>query len=99
MVSLVALAVMGAISGVGATSLANGDASTAVQAATQAAPHGLAIALQHVPSWTHAHQVISEHLSQYAQNGSVGAGAFGGIGAAMKKSMAHMGKALFHLHK
>ncbi len=99
MVSIAALAILGAISGIGATSVATGDANAAVEAAKQMAPQGLHVALSHVPSWTHAHQVLSEHLSQYAQNGGIGAGASGGIGAAMKKGLAHIGKGLFHLHK
>ncbi len=83
----------------GATSVATGDANTAVEAAKQLAPHGLQVALSHVPSWTNAHQVLSQHLSEYAQNGGVGAGVFGGVGAALKKGLAHVGKGLLHLHK
>ncbi|MDH2901489.1 MAG: hypothetical protein PXY39_11005 [archaeon] len=94
MVSIAALAILGAMSGIGATSVANGDASSAVQAASQLAPHGLSIALQHVPSWTHAHEVLSQHLSQYAENSGAGSGIFGGLGVAFKKGFAHIGKAL-----
>jgi hypothetical protein len=96
MVSITALAILGAISGLGLTSVATGDASTAMEAAKQLAPHGLNVALSHVPSWTHAHQLLSDHLSEYAQNGSVGAGVTGGTGAAIKKGIAHMGKAISH---
>jgi hypothetical protein len=99
MVSIAALAILGAISGMGATTLATGDASSAVQAASQVAPHGLSMALSHVPSWTHAYQVLSQHLSEYAQNGGVGAGVFSGIGMALKKGLAHAGKALLHIPK
>ena len=99
MVSLALLAVLGAASGIGATSLANGDASAAVQTASQLAPHGLSVAISHVPSWTHAHKVLSQHLSQYAQNGGIGAGVFGGVGAALKKGLSHIGNAITHLHK
>lgn len=94
MVSIAALAILGAISGMGATSVANGDASSAIQTASQLAPHGLSVALQHVPSWTHAHEVLSQHLSQYAENGGAGSGIFGGFGAAFKKGLGHFGKAL-----
>ena len=96
--SITALAILGAVSGIGATSVATGDANAAVEAAKQIAPHGLQVALSHVPSWTHAHQVLSEHLSEYAQNGGIGAGATGGAGAALKKGLAHMGKAILHVH-
>jgi hypothetical protein len=94
MVSIAALAILGAISGMGATSIANGDASTAFQAASQLAPHGLSIALSHVPSWTHAHEVLSQHLSQYAQNSGASSGIFGGLGVAFKKGLGHIGKVL-----
>src|SRR5439155_12900569 len=36
------------------------------------------VALAHVASWTHAHQVLTQHLSAYTQNG--GAGAAGTVG-------------------
>jgi hypothetical protein len=98
MVSITALAILGAISGMGATSLANGDASSAIQAATQLAPHGLSVALQHVPTWTHAHEVLSQHLSQYAENGGAGSGISGGLGAALKKGFAHFGKTIIRFH-
>jgi hypothetical protein len=94
MVSIAALAILGAVSGVGATSIANGDASSAVQAATQLVPHGLSVAMAHVPSWTHAHEVLSQHLSQYAQNSGAGSGIFGGLGTAFKKGLGHFGKVL-----
>ena len=97
MVSIAALAILGAISGIGATSVANGDASSAIQAAGQLAPHGLSVAMSHVPTWTHAHQVLSQHLSQYAQNGTAGSGVLGGLGAAFKKGFAHIGKSMIRL--
>ena len=96
MVSIAALAILGAISGIGATSVATGDANAAVEAAKQMAPHGLQVALSHVPSWTHAHQVLSEHLSEYAQNGGIGATTGGGIAAMLKRGLGHAGKALLH---
>lgn len=94
--SLTALAILGAITGLGATSVATGDASTAVEAAKQAAPQGLHVALSHLPSWTHAHQVLSAHLSQYAQNGGIGATAGAGIAATIKKGLGHAGKLILH---
>ncbi len=45
------IAVAGVATAVGAAAVATGNA------------HGLSIALQHVPSWTHAHSVLS-HLFQ-----------------------------------
>jgi hypothetical protein len=98
MVSIAALAILGAVAGIGGTSMATGDATIAIEAGKQMAPHGLQVALSHVPSWTHAHQVLSEHLSEYAQNGTIGAGLAAGVGAALKKGLAHMGKAILRLH-
>ena len=95
MVSIIALGILGTISGIGATSVATGDASSALEAAKQVAPHGLQIALSHVPSWTHAHQVLSDHLSQYAQNGAIGGTSGTGVAAILKKGFGHVGKALF----
>ena len=89
MATLIALAILGALSAVGVTAAANGDANTAIEAVKQVAPHGLKIALAHVPTWTHAHEVLSQHLSQYAQNGSAGGAASGGVGAVAKKAATH----------
>ena len=89
MSSLIALAVLGALSALGVTAAANGDANTAIEAAKQIAPHGLKIALAHVPTWTHAHEVLSQHLSQYAQSGTAGGAGTTGVGAAIKKAAAH----------
>lgn len=96
MVSITALAILGAITGIGATSVATGDASTAVEAAKQAAPQGLHVALSHVPSWTHAHQVLTEHLSQYAQNGGIGASSGAGIATTIKRGLGHAGKLIMN---
>lgn len=89
MVSLAILAAIGGLSAVGATAAATGDASAAANVAHAAAPPGLKIALAHVPSATHAHQVLTQHLSAYTQNGSIGAGGAAGVGAAVKKALAH----------
>ena len=78
----------------GATSVATGDASAAVEAAKQVAPHGLNVALSHVPTWTYAHQVLSNHLSDYAGSGTAGGAGGAGIGAAMKKVAANATKKL-----
>ena len=48
-------------------------------AAVHAAPHGLQVALAHVPSWTHAYQVLTQHLSAYTQNGGAGAAGTAGL--------------------
>jgi hypothetical protein len=92
MVSLAILAALGAITAMGATSVVNGDASAAVEAAKQAAPYGLHVALSHVPSWTHAHEVLSQHLSQYAGSGTAGGAGGSGIGAAMKRAASNAAK-------
>ena len=89
MTSLIALAIMGALSAVGVTAAANGDANTVVEAAKQVAPHGLRIALAHVPTWTNAHEVLTQHLSNYAQSGTAGGGATAGVGAVVKKAASH----------
>jgi hypothetical protein len=47
-------------------------------AASKGVPSGLKTALQHVPTWTHAHQVLESHLALYG-----GGGAAGGIASGM----------------
>ncbi|MDG6922646.1 MAG: hypothetical protein JRN67_05055 [Nitrososphaerota archaeon] len=89
-----ALGILGVVTGIGATSVATGDASTAINAIKQVAPHGLQVALSHVPSWTHAHQVLSQHLSQYAQNGAVGGTSGAGVAATIKRGLGNISKAL-----
>jgi hypothetical protein len=75
MVSIMALAALGGLAAAAATAVTTGDASAAVHAA----PHGLQVALAHVPSWTHAHQVLTQHLSAYTQNGGAGAAGTAGL--------------------
>ncbi|MDG6998761.1 MAG: hypothetical protein JRN15_06575 [Nitrososphaerota archaeon] len=96
MVSILGLGILGSIAGIGATSVATGNASAAIDAAKQVAPHGLQIAYSHVPSWTHAYKVLQEHLSSYAQNGMVGGSGTAGVGTVLKKALGHAGKALLH---
>jgi hypothetical protein len=72
MVSIVVLAVLGGAAGLGATAVANGEASLAANAVAHAIPPGLHVALGDVPSWTHAHKVLTEHLSDYTAGGSIG---------------------------
>jgi hypothetical protein len=52
-------------------------------------PPGLHVALSHVPQSSHAYQVLSQHLSDYAQNGGVGAAGSAGAAAVAKKGIAH----------
>ena len=89
MVSLAILAAMGGLSAVGATAVATGDASAATGMVHAALPPGLKIALSHVPSWTHAYEILTRHLSSYGASGSAGAGGPAGIGAAVKNALAH----------
>lgn len=96
MVSILALGILGTIAGIGATSVATGNASSAIEAAKQVTPHGLQVALSHIPSGTHAYKVLQEHLSNYAQNGAAGGSTTAGFGAAFKKALGHASKALIH---
>lgn len=89
MVSIAVLAALGGLSAAAATAATTGDASTVVSA-IHVAPPGLHVALSHVPSWTHAYQVLTQHLSAYAQNGGASAAGTAGVGAAIKKGL-HLG--------
>ncbi|MEM0117282.1 MAG: hypothetical protein QXV32_02440 [Conexivisphaerales archaeon] len=91
MISVAGLAAVGAILGAGATAAVTGDASTAAQIVSNAIPHGLNVALAHVPTWTHAHQVLTQHLQMYAQNSSAGAASGTGLGFGLKKALLHFG--------
>ena len=53
-------------------------------------PPGLHVALSHVPSASHAYDVLTQHLSLYAQAGGVGSTATGGVAAALKHDL-HLG--------
>jgi hypothetical protein len=93
MVSTIVVAILGGMGAVTATALGNGDASSVAQVAAQIVPPGLHVALSHVPSWTHAHQVLAQHLQQYTESGSVGSAGSGGMVLAIKKFIAA------HLHR
>ena len=75
MASIMALAALGGLAAGALTAVTTGDASASVNAA----PHGLQVALSHVPSWTHAYQVLTQHLSAYTQNGGAGAAGTAGL--------------------
>ncbi len=89
MVSAIILAVVGGLAATATTAVATGDASAAVNAA-HAVPQGLQVALSHVPAASHAHEVLTQHLSLYAGTGSAGTAAGGGVAAAMKHGL-HFG--------
>lgn len=84
MVSIAALAALGALAGAGGTAIATGDASMLANSI----PPGLHVALSHVPTWTHAHQVLTSHLQQYTQNSSIGAASVIGI----KQAIIHLAR-------
>ncbi len=73
---------LGGAAATAATAAATGGASAAVNAL----PAGLKVALAHVPSWSQAYQILTQHLSAYGQNASTGAA---GIGAALHKALVH----------
>ncbi len=89
MVSTIILAVLGGAAATATTAVATGDASTAV-AAVHTVPPGLHVALSHVPSTSHAYEVLKQHLSLYAGSGSTGMAATGGAAAAIKHGL-HLG--------
>lgn len=89
MVSPIILAVVGGIAATAATAVATGDASAAVSVA-HSVPQGLQVALSHVPVVSHAHQVLTQHLSLYAGTGSAGTAAGGGVAAAIRHGL-HLG--------
>ncbi len=89
MVSTIILAVLGGAAATATTAVATGDASSAV-AAVHAVPPGLHVALSHVPSTSHAYEVLRQHLSLYAGTGTAGTAATGGAAAAVKHGL-HLG--------
>ncbi len=89
MVSTIVLAALGGAAATATTAVATGDASTAV-AAVHTVPPGLHVALSHVPSTSHAYEVLKQHLSLYAGSGSAGTAATGGVAAAIKHGL-HLG--------
>jgi hypothetical protein len=88
MIPLAVIAAFGGASALAATAVATGDASTLVHAANFVPP-GLHVALQHVPQSSHAYQVLNQHLSDYATNGTIGAGGSAAAGVAVKKGLLH----------
>jgi hypothetical protein len=88
MISIAAIAALGGATAMAATAVATGDASMLVHA-TGFVPPGLHVALSHVPQSSHAYQVLSQHLSDYAKNGGVGAASSAGAAAVAKKGVAH----------
>jgi hypothetical protein len=89
MVSTILLAAIGGLAATTTTAVATGDASSVANAA-QAVPPGLHVALSHVPSTSHAFDVLKAHLSLYAQSGSAGTAATGGVAAVVKHGL-HLG--------
>jgi hypothetical protein len=90
MVSTILLAAMGGLAATTTTAVATGDASGVASAAAHAVPPGLQVALSHVPSASHAFEVLKTHLALYAQTGSAGTAATGGVAAAAKHGL-HLG--------
>lgn len=89
MVSTIALAVLGGLAATTTTAVATGDAS-AIANAAHVVPPGLHVALSHVPSASHAYQVLQQHLSLYAGSGGAGTAAAGGVAAVVKHGL-HLG--------
>jgi hypothetical protein len=89
MVSTILLAAVGGLAATATTAVATGDASAAANAA-HAVPPGLQVALSHVPSTSHAFEVLKQHLSLYAGSGTAGTAATGGAAAAAKHGL-HLG--------
>ncbi len=89
MVSTILLAALGGLAATTTTAVATGDAS-AMANAVHAAPPGLQVALSHVPSASHAFEVLKMHLSLYAQAGGAGTAATGGAAAAIRHGL-HIG--------
>lgn len=92
MVSTIILAALGGVVATATTAVATGDASAAANAAHaahHAVPPGLHVALSHVPSTSHAYDVLKQHLSLYAGTGTAGTAA-SGVAAAVKHGL-HLG--------
>ncbi len=89
MVSTIVLAALGGMAATATTAVATGDASAAANA-VHAVPPGLHVALSHVPSTSHAYEVLKQHLSLYAGTGTAGTAATGGVATAVKHGL-HLG--------
>ena len=83
------LAALGGVAATATAAVAAGDASTLAHA-SQTVPPGLHVALSHVPSASHAYEVLRQHLSLYAGSGTAGITATGGAAAAAKHGL-HFG--------
>ena len=88
MVSTMILAALGGVAATATTAVATGDASVLAHAA-HAVPPGLRVALSHVPSMSHAYDVLKQHLFLYAGTGTAGTAATGMVAAA--KHELHLG--------
>lgn len=82
------LAALGGVAATATTAAATGDASAAVNA-VHAIPPGLHVALSHVPSASHAYEVLKQHLALYGSAGGAGT-ATTGVAAAVKHGL-HLG--------
>jgi hypothetical protein len=89
MVSTILLAALGGVATTATTAVATGNASAAASV-VHVVPPGLQVALSHVPSTSHAFDVLKEHLSLYAGTGSAGTAVTGAVATALKHGL-HFG--------
>lgn len=85
MVSTYVIAALGGLAAT-AASLSVGNAAAA-SSAVHAVPPGLQVAMSHVPSASHAYEVLKQHLALYSGTGAVGATASGGVAAVAKHGL------------
>lgn len=85
--SVAALTAIGASIGLTIAAAAHGNPA----AVAHTLPPGLSVALSHVPSWTHAHAVLSQKVSSYAAGGTAGGSAGAVAGALGKKTATKAG--------
>ncbi|MDG6949283.1 MAG: hypothetical protein JRN16_03945 [Nitrososphaerota archaeon] len=86
MVSTLVVALLGGLAATASTAAATGDASVLAHAA-QTVPPGLQVAMAHVPSASHAYEVLKAHLSLYAGTGTAGTVGAGGASMAVKHGL------------
>ena len=79
-VSTIVLAALGGVAATATAAVATGDASALAHAA-HTVPPGLHVALSHVPSTSHAYNVLEQHLSLCTGSGAAGTAATGGAAA------------------
>lgn len=89
MVSTIVLAALGGLAATAGTAVATGNA-LAVTNVAHVVPPGLHVALSHVPSTSHAFDVLTQHLSIYAKAGGTGTAATGGAAAVIRHGL-HLG--------